>query len=236
MSFPPHVLRDWVQRQGVARYSAELAPCHPEQEVERLTSLLWTRVSVLSDMEVVLYLTSLLGPQAMADCLNRVLQQRARSTTRFGRWLPPSPAHAALPCRPCPGPGQGLPAQPSSVRPSLSLGVSAPARALDGVPPLAPARAPLTPAGPPPPAPASCLVGADRRPRPFVPAGPPPATPVRDPRTIPVWPMSAPTALGERERGCTEVCSPVWSSHDSDASSSDDESTPRRPTRGRLDL
>ena len=92
MSFPPHVLRDWVQRQGVARYSAELAPCHPEQEVERLTSMLWTRVSVLSDMEVVLYLASLLGRQAMADCLNRVLQQRARSTTRFGQWLPPGHA------------------------------------------------------------------------------------------------------------------------------------------------
>ena len=198
--------------------------------------MLWTRIAVLSDTEMVLYLASLLGPQAMSDCLSRVLQQRARSTTRFGQWLPPGPAHASLPSRPSLGSGQGLPAQPSSARPSPSPGVVAPARATDSAPPLAPAPAPLTPAGPPPPAPASFLGGAGLRPPPFVPAGPPPATPVRDPRTIPIWPQSAPTALGVRERGCTEVCSPVWSSHDSDASSSEDESTPRRPTRRRVDL
>ena len=88
--------RTWWKKKLL--YSAELAPCHPEQEVVRLTSLLWTRLSVLSDMEVVLYLASLLGPQAMADCLSRVLQQRARATTRFGQWLPPAGCPSASSC------------------------------------------------------------------------------------------------------------------------------------------
>ena len=107
MSFPPLVLRDWVQQQGVARYTAELTGLQPEREVERLTTLLRTRVSVLSHMEVVLYLTSLLGPQAMADCLFGVLQQRARSTHRFGQWLPPG--LAAMPPLRWPWPRAGSP-------------------------------------------------------------------------------------------------------------------------------
>ena len=249
----------------------------------------------------------------MSDCLLGALQQRARSTHRFGHLLPPDPARALPPCRPCAGLGQGLVPQPSAPVPSLSSGAATPAHVGSGAPALAPTRAPVTPAGPPPPAPASCGGGVGQRPCPFVPAGPPPATPVqdfgstradgpagppppapasrvgaadhracalapegappdtpapagplppapasclssagrrpcpyvpagpplatpaRDPRVISVWPLSAPAAVGERERGCTELCSPVWSSQDSSASSSGEDSTPRRPTRRRLE-
>ena len=86
--------RNWVQQAGVARYSAELAPHYPEPEVERLTSMLRMRVSILSNMEMVLYLAFLLGPRVMADCLHGVLQQRARAATRFGQRFPPDLAHA----------------------------------------------------------------------------------------------------------------------------------------------
>ena len=313
------------------------------------------RVSVLSDMEVVLYFALLLGPQAMSDCLLGALQQRARSTHRFGHLLPPDPARA-LPCRPCACSGPGLALQPSTPVPSLRPGAATSSHCGGGVPTLAPTRAPVTPAGPPPPAPASfgggvgprpcpfvpagpppatpaqdcdsvradgpagppppapaarvwtadnrtyawvpvdvppetpaqdccsagtsrpagppppapagrigvnlyrpctrvwdevppetpapagppppapasCRSSTGRRPCPYVPAGPPPATPVRDPRVVPVWPISAPAAVGARDRGCTELCSPVWSSQDSSASSSGEDSTPRRPTRRRL--
>ena len=67
MSFSPHVLRDWVQRQGVARYSRGLAEGLSEDEVTRAVSQLWSYLSTLSDLEAVLELTSLLGPRAMAE-------------------------------------------------------------------------------------------------------------------------------------------------------------------------
>ena len=180
MSFPPHVLRDWVQQQGVARYTAELTGFRPEREVEELTASLRARISVLSDMEVVLYFALLLGPQAMSDRLLGALQQRARSTHRFGHLLPPGPAHTLPPCRPCVGPGQGLVPQPSSSLSPMPPGVTASVHTLSGAPSLAPTRAPLTPAGPLPPASVACGREAGHRPHPFVPAGPPPATPVRD--------------------------------------------------------
>ena len=70
MSFPPHVLRDWVQAQGLARFHVELSRgTMPTHEVEASTASLRARVAVLSDMEVVLYFALLLGPQAMSDCL-----------------------------------------------------------------------------------------------------------------------------------------------------------------------
>ena len=180
MSFPPHVLRDWVQAQGLARYHVELSGTRPEREVEELTASLRARVSVLSDMEVVLYFALLLGPQAMSDCLLGALQQRARSTHRFGHLLPPDHARALPPCRPCVGPGQGLVPQPSAPVPSLPPGAATSAHIGSSAPALAPTRAPVTPAGPPPPAPAACGGGVGQRPCPFVPAGPPPATPVQD--------------------------------------------------------
>ena len=181
MSFPPHVLRDWVQQQEVARYTAELTGFRPEREVEELTASLRTRISVLSDMEVVLYCALLLGPQAMSDCLLGALQQRARSTHRFGHLLPPGPAHALPPCRPCVGPGQGLVPQPSSSLSPMPPGVAASAHTLNGAPSLAPTRAPLTPAGPLPPASVACGGAAGHRPHPFVrPGRATPATPVRD--------------------------------------------------------
>ena len=178
MSFPPHVLRDWVQAQGLARYHVELSGTRPEREVEELTASLRARVSVLSDMEVVLYFALLLGPQAMSDCLLGALQQRARSTHRFGHLLPPDPARVLPPC-PCAGSGPGLPLLSAPV-PSLPPGAATPASIGGGAPVTAPTRAPATPAGPPPPAPASCGGRVCPKPRPFVPAGPPPATPAQD--------------------------------------------------------
>ena len=182
MFFPPHVLRDWVQVQGLARYHVELSGTRPEREVEELTALLRARVSVLSDLEVVLYFALLLGPQAMSDCLLGALQQRARSTHRFGHLLPPDPARA-LPCRPCGGAGPGPALLPSAPAPSLPPGAASSGTIGGGVPALAPSRAPVTPAGPPPPAPASYGSGVGPGPCPFRPAGPPPATPalVRSP-------------------------------------------------------
>ena len=60
--------------------------------------------------------------------------------------------------------------------------------------------------------------------------------PARDPQTLSIWPRSAPSAVAVGERGCTELNSPEWSSPASDASSAAEDSTPRRPTRRRLEL
>ena len=57
----------------------------------------------------------------MSDCLLGALQQRARSTHRFGHL--PDPARALPPCRPCVGPGQGLLSQPSASVPPCHLGL-----------------------------------------------------------------------------------------------------------------
>ena len=228
--------RNWVQQAGVARYSAELTPHYPELEVERLTSMLRMRVSILTDIEMVLYLAFLLGPRVMADCLHGVLQQRARTAARFGQRFPPDLAHALPTNRSHVHPGPDLGARPSSAWPPRPAGAVVPAHAASGVPSRMPARPPLAATSLQPPRSTSTLVGADRRPRPFGLAGPSPASLMRDPRTIPIWPLTAPAELSERERGCTELCSPVWSSHTSDASSSSEDSTPRRPTRRRLDL
>ena len=292
----------------------------------------------------------------MSDCLLGALQQRARSTHRFGHLLPPDPV-CALPLRPCAGSGPGQAPLPLSPSASLPPGATTSIPRDSGGPALPPTRAPLTPAGllpsasalsghgvgprpshfvpagpppatpaqnhgagsadrpagPPPPSPAARVCTADgrtyawvpvsalpgtsaqegscarpngpagpsppapagyagaagcrpcnrlpedvppetpapdgppppapasrrsdpwRRPSPYVPAGPPPATPVRDARVASTWPLSAPAAIGVRERGCTELCSPVWSSPDSSASSSGEDSTSPRPTRRRLE-
>ena len=64
--------RRWVQQAGVARYSAEMAAQYTELEISRFTSMLQARLSILSDLEMVLYLALLLGPQVMAACLHEV--------------------------------------------------------------------------------------------------------------------------------------------------------------------
>ena len=74
MSFPPHVLRDWVQRQGVARYSVLLAAGRSDAEVARLTENLWTRLSVLPDLEVVL---EFLLPACLPACLRAFVRAKA---------------------------------------------------------------------------------------------------------------------------------------------------------------
>ena len=107
--------RSWVQQAGVARYSAEMASHYTELEIDRFTSMLRARLSVLTDMEMVLYLALLLGPQVMAACLHEVLQQRARAALRVGQRFPPDLSHALPINRPC-VPGPELGARPSSVR------------------------------------------------------------------------------------------------------------------------
>ena len=155
--------RNWVQQAGVARDSAELTSHYPELEVERLTSMLRMRISVLADIEMVLYLAFLLGPQVMADCLHGVLQQRARAALRFGQRFPPDLAHALPMNRPCVlSPELG--ARPSSARQPRPAGAAMPAHAACGAPSCIPARPPLATTGLQPPRSTSTLVGADRRP------------------------------------------------------------------------
>jgi hypothetical protein len=169
----------------------------------------------------------------MADCLHGVLQQRARAALRFGQRFPPDLAHALPTNRPCVlSPVLG--ARPSSARQPRPAGAAMSAHVACGAPSCTPSRPPLLAAGLQPSRSSSTRIGADRRPPPFGLARPSPASLMRDPRTIPIWPLTAPAELSERERGCTEPCSPVWSSHTSDASSSSEESTPQRPTRRRL--
>ena len=86
--------RSWVQQAGIARYSAEMASHYTELEIDRFTSMLRARLSVLTDMEMVLYLALLLGPQVMAACLHEVLQQRACTALRVGQRFPPDLPHA----------------------------------------------------------------------------------------------------------------------------------------------
>ena len=225
--------RNWVQQAGVARYSAELAPHYPAPEVERLTSMLRTRVSILPDIEMVLYLTLLLGPWVMADCLHGVLQQRARIAIRFGQRFPPDLAHA-LPTNRSYDLGTGAGVRPSSAQSPRPAAPMVSAHAACGVPTRMSARPPMAATSLRPTSSAS--VGAGRRPCSSGLAGSSLAPLLRDPRTIPIWPLTAPARLSERERGCTERYSPVWSSHSSDASSSSADSTPRRPTRRRCDF
>ena len=87
--------------EGLARYHVELSGTRPEREVEELTASLRARVSVLSDLEVVLYFALLLGPQAMSDCLLGALQQRARSTHRFAALDQARLSCPRLRCPPC---------------------------------------------------------------------------------------------------------------------------------------
>ena len=91
--------RRWVQQAGVARYSAEMAVHYTELEVDRFTSMLRARLSVLTDMEMVLYLALLLGLQVMAACLLEVLQQRAGTALRVGQRCPSRSANSP-PLRP----------------------------------------------------------------------------------------------------------------------------------------
>ena len=106
--------RRWEQA-GVARYSGEMATHYTELEISRFTSMLRARLSVLTDMEMVLYLALLLGPQVMAACLHEVLQQRAGTALRVGQRFPPDLAHALPIHRPCVL-GSELSARPSSIR------------------------------------------------------------------------------------------------------------------------
>ena len=222
--------RRWVQEAGVARYSAEMAVHYTELEVDRFTSMLRTRLSILTDMEMVLYLALLLGPQVMAACLHEVLQQRASTALRVGHRFPPDLAHAL----PIHRPGvlsSALSARPSSVRRSPPATAATFVHVASRAPSRMPAQPPAT-AGLQPPGSASTPPNAHRRLPPGARSSP--ASLVQDPRTVPIWPLTVPETLRERERGRTEPPSPGRSSYSSDASS--EGSTPRRPTRRRLDF
>ena len=202
----------WVQQAGVARYSAEMAAQYTELEISRFTSMLQARLSILSDLEMVLYLALLLGPRVMAACLHEVLQQRASTALRRGQRFPPDLAHALPVRRPCVlSPERS--ARPTLLRQSPPAATATPSHAPHGVPSCMPA----------PPAACRRLPSGGRH---------TPASLVQDPRTVPIWLLTAPAALHEREQGCTELPSPAQSSSTGDASRAG--STPRRPTRRRL--
>ena len=222
--------RRWVQQAGVARYSVEMAAHYTELEISRFTSMLRARLSVLTDMEMVLYLALLLGPQVMAASLHDVLQQRAGAALRVGQRFPPDLAHALPIRRPC-ALGSELGARPSSLRRSSPATTAVPSHAAHGVPHRMPTPPAFAAPNLQPPGSASTPSVVHRR----LPAGgrPSPAPLVQDPRTIPIWPLTAPATPHGREQGCTEQPSPAQSSYSGDASSED--STPRRPTRRRLD-
>ena len=221
--------RRWVQQAGVACYSAEMAAQYTETEISRFTSMLRARLSILTDMEMVLYLALLLGPRVMAACLHEVLQQRASISLRRGQRFPPDLAHA-LPTRHSGVLGSEFSARPTSLLQSPPAATATPPHAAHGVPTCMPALPVLSTPGLRPPGSDTTPPVAYRR----VPSGGrhPPASLVQDPRTVPIWPITAPAALYEREQGHTELPSPARSSSTGDASS--EGSTPRRPTRRRL--
>ena len=165
MSFPPHVLRDWVQRQGVARYSSGLAEGLSEEEVNGAVTQLWAHLSTLSDLEAVLELTALLGPRAMAEALGRVLQQRARSARLYSRYLPPRPG-GVRPAILLPAPSQAAAARPTSLVATPSTVHPSACSSLAGPPPPAPAGRCVTFAGPPPATLASGAILGSGRPHP----------------------------------------------------------------------
>ena len=165
--------RRWVQEAGVARYSAEMAVHYTELEVDRFTSMLRTRLSVLTDMEMVLYLALLLGPQVMAACLHEVLQQRAGTALRVGQRFPPDLAHALPIHRPCVL-GSELSARPSSIRRPPPATAATLVHAAYRAPSCMPAQPLLATAGLHPPGSALTPPNANRRLPPGV--RPPPAS------------------------------------------------------------
>ena len=191
--------------------------------------MLRARLSILTDMEMVLYLALLLGPRVMAVCLHEVLQQRASTSLRRGQRFPPDLAHALPIRRPCVL-GSELSARPTSLRQSPPAATATPPQAAHGAPSSMPALPVLSTPGLRPPGSATTPPAAYRR----VPSGGrhSPASLVQDPRTVPIWPLTATAALHEREQGRTELPSPAQSSSTGDASS--EGSTPRRSTRRRL--
>ena len=192
--------------------------------------MLQARLSILSDLEMVLYLALLLGPRVMAACLHEVLQQRAGTALQRGQRFPPDLAHALPVRRPCVlSPERS--ARPTLLRQPLPATTVTPSRAPHGVPTCMPALPVLSTPGPRPPGPSTTPPAACQR----LPAGGrrTPASLVQDWREAPSWPLTAPAVPHEREQWCTELPSPAQSSSAGDASS--EGSTPRRPTRRRLD-
>ena len=220
--------KSWVQQAGVAHYSAEMAAQYTELEISRFTSMLQARLSILSDLEMVLYLALLLGPRVMAACLHEVLQQRAGAALQRGQRFPPDLAHALSARRPC-VPSPSCSARPTLLRQPLPATIVTPSRAPHGVPSCMPALPVLSAPGSPgpfttPPAAYQRPSAGGRR---------TPASLVQDRREAPSWPLTASAVPHTREQWRTEVPSPAQSSSADDASS--EGSTPRRPTRRRLD-
>ena len=136
--------RRWVQQAGVARYSMEMAAHYTELEISRFTSMLNARLSVLTDMEMVLYLALLLGPQVMAASLQDVLQQRAGTAVRVGQRFPPDLTYALPIRRPCA-------LRPSSLRRSSPATAAVPSHSAHEVPSrgaILSRSSPVTPAMP----------------------------------------------------------------------------------------